>query len=85
MVELYQITREVAPQVVGDKREDAKTKNLNAESSPLIKENLSEGQSFTAARGYRIRVAALSWGGLEERWPFRRCLQMVEAAKHFGR
>jgi hypothetical protein len=47
MVELYQITREVAPQVVGDKREDAKNQNLNAESSPLIKENLQEGQSFT--------------------------------------
>jgi hypothetical protein len=27
-----------------------RTKNLNAESSPLIKENLSEGQSFTATR-----------------------------------
>jgi hypothetical protein len=48
MVELYQITREVAPQVVGDKREAQRTKNLNAESSSLIKENLPEGQSFTA-------------------------------------
>jgi hypothetical protein len=48
MVELYQITREVAPQVVGDKREAQRTKNLNAESSSVIKENLPEGQSFTA-------------------------------------
>jgi hypothetical protein len=48
MVELYKITREEAPQVVGDKREAQRTKYLNAESSPLIKENLPEGQSFTA-------------------------------------
>jgi len=29
MVELYQITREEAPQVVGDKREDAKNQLSN--------------------------------------------------------
>jgi hypothetical protein len=31
MVELYQITREVAPQVVGDKRADAKNQEFKCE------------------------------------------------------
>jgi cell division protein FtsL len=53
MVELYKITRVLAPQVVGDKREDANNQNLNAEFSPLIKENSSEGQSFRI-EGYAL-------------------------------
>jgi hypothetical protein len=46
MVELYKITRGVAPQVVGNKLKTRKTKKINAECSPLIKEIFEEGQSL---------------------------------------
>jgi hypothetical protein len=53
MAELYQITRKVAPQVVGNKLKTRTTKNLNAEFSPLIKENFLEGQSLVGRKSRR--------------------------------